>query len=537
VLCHLRSNNWYITRRSGHHYTNTTPEQEQRTQHNTPPHRPLGRGEHNKSSTLVSLSPTICHGETAARCKPKRGAGPPPPPPRAPPPRDRHPRAAHPTIESSYPEKEQHITPSRHQGKPLVVATLRGGPRHTHRPTLLCQGHRYLRPQREYLLRPSLTKVTTSQPRRLKTSSTRGPLCATTATRTRSTTCSTGQTSNGKGLQLRRLQGGHDVRVPPSHVQRRTRSSPESPARRTTRCFVMMPPAGRATPKSAATMPTDKHVSGGFQPNSHHARRTHATKADSSNPTPPQHLHCTRPGAIENTTTTPPTRVSQPLAPPPRQRHPSNDEERTGKLHHGRPWPTEAGRGQPWPTEAGRGRPRPTVASTGRSPTPGTPDRPPTPPVPTEVADTAGADTSTARGSKPPAAAGQHRTVAAQRWPDCPAIHLRPSTQPWAPPLRGLPDLGRGGLDPRPPAAAGGTSVAGVDHRAPDGRARRGARVEGEKAAPPPSSGSRGHPERPSGGGVTRRGSRRRGGGARVWRLASPARDDARRWRLKIQYI
>jgi hypothetical protein len=111
-----------------------------------------------------------------------------------------------------------------------------------------------------------------------------------------------GRHTNGTGLQLRHLQGGHDAKAPLSHAQRRTRSSPESPARRTKRCIAMMPPAGRATPKSAATMPTDKRVSGGFRPNSHHARRTHAAKVASNTPTPLQHLHRMRPDAVENTT-------------------------------------------------------------------------------------------------------------------------------------------------------------------------------------------------------------------------------------------
>jgi hypothetical protein len=91
--------------------------------------------------------------------------------PRAPPPRDRHPLAAHPTVE---PSEQQQNTPSRHQGKPLVLATLRGGLA-TSTASLSSAKDRYLRPQREYLLRPTFTKVTTSQARRLKTSSTRGP--------------------------------------------------------------------------------------------------------------------------------------------------------------------------------------------------------------------------------------------------------------------------------------------------------------------------------------------------------------------------
>jgi hypothetical protein len=85
--------------------------------------------------------------------------------------------------------------------------------------------------------------------------------------------------------------------------------------------------------------------------NSHHARRTHATKAASSTLTPPQHLHRTRPDAVENTTTPPPTRVSQPLAPPPWQRPSSKDEEKTGKLPS-----TVANRGWPWPAPASHRR-------------------------------------------------------------------------------------------------------------------------------------------------------------------------------------
>jgi hypothetical protein len=144
LLCHLkRSSNWYITRRSGHHHTNTTPEQEQRTRHNTPPCRPHGRGEQAPPLWDVSTSPS-------SRTSDRRA------------PRSRETTAEHST---SAPRK---TTGPGHSA---------WGARLFHRVTLLCQGHRYLRPQNSiYSAQPSpRSPQALRDGSRVKTSSTHGP--------------------------------------------------------------------------------------------------------------------------------------------------------------------------------------------------------------------------------------------------------------------------------------------------------------------------------------------------------------------------
>jgi hypothetical protein len=61
----------YITSRSKHHHTNKPQNRNKLIRHNTPPSQPLGREDRNKPSMSVSSSPTLCHSETATRCRPE----------------------------------------------------------------------------------------------------------------------------------------------------------------------------------------------------------------------------------------------------------------------------------------------------------------------------------------------------------------------------------------------------------------------------------------------------------------------------------
>jgi hypothetical protein len=63
---------WYKTRRSGHHHTNNPSNTNKHTRHKASPPPPLGRGVRNKPSTSAPLSPTLCHAEVVACCKPER---------------------------------------------------------------------------------------------------------------------------------------------------------------------------------------------------------------------------------------------------------------------------------------------------------------------------------------------------------------------------------------------------------------------------------------------------------------------------------
>jgi hypothetical protein len=61
----------YITSRSKHHHMNKPQNRNKLIRHNTPPSQPLGREDRNKPSMSVSSSPTLCHSETATRCRPE----------------------------------------------------------------------------------------------------------------------------------------------------------------------------------------------------------------------------------------------------------------------------------------------------------------------------------------------------------------------------------------------------------------------------------------------------------------------------------
>jgi hypothetical protein len=156
-----------------HNTSKRTPPHEHnprtRTTHstNTPPHRPLGRGEQNKPSKRALPSPTMCHDETTTRYKPKRppellhhGTVIPEP----------HTRPSSPQIQRNN-NRTLHLgTKENHWSWPLCMGASPHPPPHFPFPrTQISKAAKRVSPP------PILHQVTTSQARRLKTSSTRGP--------------------------------------------------------------------------------------------------------------------------------------------------------------------------------------------------------------------------------------------------------------------------------------------------------------------------------------------------------------------------